>query len=163
LDGEGEVAQRIGRPMTGRVLHHAAIQTGDLEASLRFWRDGLGLDVLMDHEFDGDWPTLLDGPDDRLRSIFLGSADHPGDGIVELVAYPRSPLAPGAPGPAAASGFLLLSFFVGDDLGEVVERLTSLGFEPARRITVPGPPGGAAVAMATILDPNGVMVELIGA
>jgi glyoxylase I family protein len=144
--------------MTGRVLHHAAIQTGDLDASLRFWRDGMGLDVLMDERFDGEWPTLLDAPSTRLRSIFLGSADHDGDAIVELVAFPHAALEPGAPRHEGRAGFLLLSFFV--DVDDVVERLESLGFAPARRISVPSPYGD--VPMATVLDPNGVMVELIG-
>jgi len=143
--------------VTGRILHHAAIQTGDLDTSLRFWRDGMELDVLMDHEFDGDWPTLLEGPDSRLRAIFLGSTDHADDAIVELVAFPASPLAPAPDAPAGRSGFLLLSFYVAVD--RVVGRLESLGFGPARRISVTGPTGG--VAMATIRDPNGVMVELI--
>ena len=30
-------------------VHHAAIGTRDVEASLVFWRDGLGFEVLMDH------------------------------------------------------------------------------------------------------------------
>jgi catechol 2,3-dioxygenase-like lactoylglutathione lyase family enzyme len=29
-------------------VHHSAIVTRDVEASVAFWRDGLGLDVLMD-------------------------------------------------------------------------------------------------------------------
>ena len=40
-------------------LHHAAICTTDIEGGLAFWRDGLGLEVMMDHCFEGDWPTLM--------------------------------------------------------------------------------------------------------
>jgi glyoxylase I family protein len=39
------------------VIHHSAICVRDVEASLRFWRDGLGFEVLMDERFTGDWPT----------------------------------------------------------------------------------------------------------
>ncbi len=56
------------------ALHHGAIYARDLETSLRFYRDGIGLEMLTDHGFDGDWHTLFDAPSNRLRSIFLGAA-----------------------------------------------------------------------------------------
>src|ERR1700722_4619587 len=56
--------------MTG--VHHTAIVTTDVERALAFWRDGLGLTVLFDHVFTGDWPTLFDAKTDTLQSIFLG-------------------------------------------------------------------------------------------
>ena len=55
-------------------VHHSAVVTRDVDASLRFYRDGLGLEVLMDHEFDGDWSTLFDAPTDRLRLRFASVA-----------------------------------------------------------------------------------------
>jgi catechol 2,3-dioxygenase-like lactoylglutathione lyase family enzyme len=30
------------------AIHHSVVVVGDLEASLRFYRDGLGLEVLQD-------------------------------------------------------------------------------------------------------------------
>lgn len=32
-----------------RAVHHTAIVTADVELSLRFWRDGLGLVEMLDH------------------------------------------------------------------------------------------------------------------
>ena len=49
-----------GTGVTARV-HHSAIVVRDVEASLRFWRDGIGFAVMMDRHFDGDWPTLVRG------------------------------------------------------------------------------------------------------
>jgi glyoxylase I family protein len=144
-----------------KVLHHAAVCTDDVERSLTFYRDGLGLDVLMDHEFDGDWPRLFGAPDARLRSVFLGDAGTPDAGVVELVAFSsRLADAPALP-TEPATGFFLLSFFV-DDLEVTLAHLADLGFthEP-RRIEVPGPHG--PVGMATVRDPQGVLVELIDA
>ena len=40
-------------------IHHSAICTRDLDASVRFWRDGLGFVEQMDERFEGDWPTLF--------------------------------------------------------------------------------------------------------
>jgi catechol 2,3-dioxygenase-like lactoylglutathione lyase family enzyme len=141
-------------------VHHSAIVVRDLDASLRFWRDGMGLEVVMDHEFDGRWTDLFAARSDRLRSIFLGDPDHPDAGIVELVVF-EAGSEPAAPIGPPAEGFFLLSFFVAD-LGAVLARLAELGLggEP-RRIEV-GAPGGA-VPMATVRDPDGVLVELIGA
>jgi glyoxylase I family protein len=124
---------------------------------LRFYRDGLGLEVLMDHTFDGDWPALFDAPSRTLRSVFLGDPAHPDTGIVELVVFDGG-ATPGAPVAVSTAGFFLLSFFV--DVTATVARLGALGLggEP-RRIEAPGP--GGPVPMATVRDPDGVLVELI--
>ncbi len=137
-------------------VHHSALCVRDVDESLRFYRDGLGLAVLMDHVFDGDWPTLFDAPSRRLRSVFLGDADAPHAGIVELVAFDGG-VGEAAPRVAPQQGFLLLSFFV--DLEQVTRRLADLGYRDVRRIAQPAP--GGTVAMATLLDPDGVLVELI--
>jgi len=143
-------------------VHHSAVYTRDVDTSLRFYRDGLGLQVLMDHEFDGDWSSLFDAPGNRLRSVFLGDPDTPDAGIVELVAFADDVTAdagarpsPAPPGP----GFFLLSFFV--DVPDTLARLDTLGLDTgARWIRVPGP--GGDVEMATVRDPDGVLVELVG-
>jgi len=142
-------------------LHHAAICAGDLDASLRFYRDGLGLEALMDEHFSGDWPTLFSARGDRLHSIFLGDPTSSGAGVVELVAFDAGIAEGSLPSREPAFGFFLLSFFVAD-LDAVLGRLAELGFggEP-RRIEVPGAVEG--VPMATVRDPDGVLVELIGA
>jgi catechol 2,3-dioxygenase-like lactoylglutathione lyase family enzyme len=136
-------------------LHHSAICTHDVEASLRFWRDGLGFEVQFDHSFEGDWPTLFGAPGAHLRSVFLGDpADHE-SGIVELVDFGVAP-----PGAAAVDeprrGFFLLSVFA--DLDSVLARLRELGLggEP-RQIEVGG------TRMAVVRDPNDVLVEVIDA
>lgn len=139
--------------------HHSAVIARDVEASLRFYRDGLGLEVLMDHEFDGDWRTLFDAPSDRLRSVFLGDPAFPDAGIVELVTFGGDAGDAQPPGPPR-SGFFLLSFYV--DVDATMARLATLGYgEPARRIRIPGP--GGDVDMVTVRDPDGVLVELVGA
>ena len=71
----------------GVRVHHSALHVADLDASLRFYRDGIGLEVLMDQVFEGDWPTLFGVPTTTLRSIFLGDRAHPDGGVVELVSF----------------------------------------------------------------------------
>jgi catechol 2,3-dioxygenase-like lactoylglutathione lyase family enzyme len=155
--------------MTNR-LHHAALIVDDLEASLRFWRDGIGLDVLMDQSFEGDWTSLFHARADRLHSVFLGDAAIPTAGIVELVVFEDGsddgPPAPTAP----AKGFFLLSFYV--HLAPTTERLANLGYplrtsiEVSAGASTPGVDVAdgevATLQMATVVSPDGVLVELIG-
>jgi glyoxylase I family protein len=144
--------------MAGRV-HHSAIVAHDLDSSLRFYGDGIGLEVLMDHVFEGDWPALFDAPSTRLRSVFLGDHRRPDAGVVELVVFDEdeSPVSPVAGASPSGSGFFLLSFYV--DVDAVLHRLDALGFGPARRIEQPAPTG--AVTMASLCDPDGVRIELV--
>jgi glyoxylase I family protein len=142
-------------------VHHSALCVRDPDASLRFYRDGLGLRVLLDHTFEGDWPTLFGARSRRLRSIFLGDPDVQDSGIVELVVFDDgADDRPAVVDDALRHGFFLLSFFV--DVKATLARLAAARFDDGvRRITVPGPSG--PVPMATVRDPDGVLVELIGA
>jgi glyoxylase I family protein len=140
-------------------VHHTAICTSDVERSIQFWRDGLGLTQLFGHTFTGDWPKLFGAHTDRLQSIFLGDPQAPDTGIVELVVFE------GADGAAVPTqrprhGFFLLS--LQRDVDETLSALAELGFvDGVRRIEVPAP-GGKTVPMAVIGAPDGVLVELIG-
>ena len=143
--------------MTARV-HHTAIVVRDVETSLHFWRDGIGFSVIMDMHFDGDWPELFGAPSSRLRSLFLGDPEQADAGIVELVQFDESTTEAPAASRRTPPGFFLVSCYVAVEA--TLARLAALGLggEP-RRIRVPGPVGD--VQMATILDPDGVLVELI--
>jgi len=147
-------------------VHHSAICTADVERSLRFWRDGLGLAELFDHHFTGDWPELFGAKTDRLRSIFLGDPQTPDSGIVELVELPGALDADVAALPTTSAsegprhGFFLLS--LQRDVDPTLSALAALGFaDGVRRITVAAP-AGKTVPMAVITAPDGVLVELIG-
>ena len=128
---------------------------------MRFYRDGLGLALLWEKEFEGDWPTLFGASEPKLHSAFLGDPGVPDAGIVELVEFVGG-MAEGEPqGPQPQLGFFLLSFYV--DVDETLARLAALGLggEP-RRIAVEGM-ADQHVPMATVRDPDGVIIELIGA
>jgi catechol 2,3-dioxygenase-like lactoylglutathione lyase family enzyme len=134
-------------------VHHAAIGTRDVEASLVFWRDGLGFEVLMDHSFDGPWPDLFGGSATTLRSVFLGDPGAPDAGIVELVDLDG--MAPRvAAGTVPTAGFFLLSLYA--DLDAVLPRLAALGLGGEPVVAPVGP-----VRLAVVHDPNGVRVELM--
>ena len=138
------------------VLHHTAIAVTDLEASLRFWRDGLGFELVMDERFEGDWPRLLRAPTTSLRAVFLGDPAQLDSGIVELVDLGDVASPPAAADGPATAGVLVLSVMT--DLDTTLERLGAIGLGGTpRRIEVAG------VAMAVVTDPDGVLVELVDA
>jgi glyoxylase I family protein len=130
-------------------IHHAAIVVADVEASLRFWRDGLGFELLMDETFEGDWKTLFGIDATKVRSVMVGDPSRAGSGIVEFVQFL---------GPDVPPGFELLSLFVGD-VDEALDKLGDSARE-LRRIEVDSPDG--PVPMVTVRDPDGVLVEIIG-
>jgi len=130
----------------------------DLDASLRFYRDGIGLDLLQDRHVEGDWPDLFGAPSRRVRAVFLGDAAVPDDhaGVLELNVFDGDiPTGP-PPGPAR-TGFFLLSFFV--DVQATLSRLAVLGLGgPPRRATQSTPRG--MITLATVRDPDGLLVLL---
>jgi catechol 2,3-dioxygenase-like lactoylglutathione lyase family enzyme len=126
-----------------------------MDRSLAYWRDGVGLDLMMDGEFEGDWPTLFNSPSTMLRSVFLGDRSVDG-GILELVDFGT----PGIRAPAGEmppEGLMLVAFQC--EIDPVLQRLARLGFAaPLREIIVPS--GRGPVRIVLLEDPNGVPFEL---
>lgn len=134
-------------------LHHASLFVNDAERSLRFYRDGLGLGVLFDHEFDGPWTTLFGVTSARLRAVALGDPQRPQLGQVELVAL-ADPIPAGPHSAPPSTGSLLLSFFV--DLDVVLAKVEAAGGTDVRRATLDN-----GTPVATLRDPDGVLIELL--
>lgn len=139
-------------------IHHSVVMVRDLEASLRFYRDGLGLDLLQDRHVEGDWPDLLGAPSRRVRAVFLGDAGVPDDhaGVLELNVFDGD-IPEGPPPSPPGTGFFLLSFLV--DVEATLSRLAALGLGgPPRRVIQSAPRG--PVTLATVRDPDGLLVLL---
>jgi len=136
-------------------LHHVTLFVRDAERSTRFYRDGLGFAVLVDREFDGDWPTLLGVASSakRLRAVILGDPKQPHAGQLELITF-AEPVPDGPPPCAPATGTAVLAFRV--DLDAVLPALLELGASDVRRTTL-----SSGHAAATVRDPDGIIVELL--
>jgi catechol 2,3-dioxygenase-like lactoylglutathione lyase family enzyme len=140
------------------ILHHSGICVADIDAGLRFYRDGIGLDVLVEKVIEADLESLLGVHTRRVRTVFLGAADHPDGAIVELLDLGLQDIADATPQPGLPNrGVFLLSFQV--DVPGVLARLDGLGLGGSPR-TMTTPRGDLA---ATVVDPDGVMVELLPA
>ena len=134
-------------------VHHVSLFIRDAERSLRFYRDGLGFQVLLDKEFDGEWPTLFGVKSARLRAVICADPAHPDAGGVELVTF-AEPLADGPPPAPPLVPTVMLAFSA--DVDEVLPRLLENGGTDPRRATLSR--GNQA---ATVRDPDGILVELV--
>lgn len=138
-------------------LYHGGVTVSDMEASLRFYRDGLGLEVEFDKIVDGPYlPTVLDLDFDHIRAVYLRV---PGGVFVELLEYHGIERLPAESRPCDY-GAGHICFFV-DDIDTLVERLHAAGFHARSAAPVDitqGPNKGARSIY--MLDPDGYRVEL---
>jgi catechol 2,3-dioxygenase-like lactoylglutathione lyase family enzyme len=135
-------------------LDHVVIFVADADRSLAFYREGLGLQTIVDREFEGPWPGMFGGVTSTLlRAMILGDPEHRDRGQVELLTL-AEPVATGPGALPIATGTVMLSFMV--DLGSVLPRLEAAGGTDVRRATLKN-----GVAVATLRDPDGTLVELL--
>jgi catechol 2,3-dioxygenase-like lactoylglutathione lyase family enzyme len=137
------------------MVDHTGLCPSNIEDSLRFYRDGLGLTVVADFAMDADLEPLLGRRTSHVRAVFLGSPDSPHGGTLELLDLDDAELRDEPRGSGTPHrGLFLLSFLV--DVFEVLRRLEDLGLGGEPRTMKS--PGGIT---ATVVDPDGVTVELL--
>lgn len=142
-----------------RTIHHTGFTVADLDRSLRFYRDLLGLETVAEQEKQGGYLAAIVGhPDAHVRMAHLRV---PGDAhVVELFEY----LAPeggraGALDPADVGTSHLC--FVVDDLQALYDRLRGAEVDsfvsPPVDVDTGINRGGCALYLR---DPDGIPVEL---
>ena len=146
-----------------RSIFHVGFVVGDLDASIRFYRDGLGL-VLRHRQLQHNayTATLVGYPEALLEvaQFRLGEGEAPPSGhVLELVSYERPASAP-ADHERNRLGTGHLAFVV-DDIFASVARLRGMGAELVNEpvaITEGINAGGWTVYLR---DPDGVNLELV--
>lgn len=136
---------------------HGGITVKDMETSLKFYRDGLQLEVEFDVINSADYlRTVVAVPFSEMRIVYLRI---PNSGFVELLEY-RGVERHSASARPCDFGGGHLCFYV-DDIDALVARMHSLGYS-SRSATaidiVAGPNIGAKVVY--LIDPDGYFVEL---
>lgn len=136
---------------------HGGITVRDMDRSLVFYRDGLGLDQEFDRILDAPYLKAVLGLEfDHIRAVYLRV---PGGGFVELLEYHGVERFPAASRPCDyGAGHLCLYV---DDVAGVHARLVDLGFTARSADVVDitaGPNAGARSCYMT--DPDGYAVEL---
>ena len=143
------------------TIYHTGIVVSDLERSLRFYMETLGLTIERPtREITGEWISAVTGhADTSLRMVWVGT----GDGYsIELLEY-RQP--PGDKGPNERGGNDVGAMHVGmivDDVHAWYARLSAQG------VTFAGPPPPKqdakfpwARCAAYLQDPDGNWLELL--
>ncbi len=143
--------------MTVTGFFHGGISVRDMDTSLRFYRDGLGLEIAWDRRLDAPYlKEVLGLGFESIRIVYLHI---PGGGFVELLEYIGIERTSGAARPCDfGSGHLCLYV---DDVVSMHAHLLSLGFRARSSDTVAitsGPNAGARSCY--MLDPDGYAVEL---
>ena len=132
-----------------RKIVDIAITCSDFEKSLAFYRDILGLEVVMEIEIDGDLPVKSGLAPRPFRQTRLQA----GETLIKLMQI-ESP--PATTSKDFKAGVRWLTFFV-EDLDATYRELVDKG---AEFLAAPlSAPDAAGVACA--LDPDGVLIELV--
>ena len=147
-------------PSAGRVagFFHAGVTVLDMEASLRFYRDGLGLEVSFDGESAVTNARQIWNIDpERVRVVFLTV---PGsDAFVELFEFMGIERHPASARPCDYGAGHLCLFI--EDAEALHRHMVELGFRSraGQVVTIQtGPHAGAKVAY--LIDPDGYHVEV---
>jgi len=136
-----------------RDFSHITVRVSDLERSLTFYRDGLGLRVIFDVTLEGaglEAVTGAPGAKGRMVGLLVPGA---GRVSIELLGFdsPRS-----APPPAGRfTGYSNISLSV-DDVSSTHKACAARGLRPLQK---PVDVGG--VRMFFLADPDGTAIELI--
>jgi len=138
----------------GAFVHHFGIAVVDLDESIRFWRDGLGFQIVLDEHYEREWQRLLGSPCERVHIVALIPPEQPTTCAVELIAFDDDVERPRPPGPPV--GVSHLSVVIDDDA--VFERLAALGYSSFEKDA--NEVGGTEYELWFFRGPDGVIVEL---
>ena len=120
---------------------HTMIRVGDLERSIRFYTDVMGMKLIR----------TMDFPDMKFTLAYLGYASNPEQAELELTYnYGVSSYEMGN-----AYGHIALST---SDIYSLCEKLKNAGAKITRE---PGPLKGTDIVIAFLEDPDGYKIELI--
>lgn len=136
---------------------HGGVTVQDMDRSLVFYRDGLGLEIEWERKLDAPYLKAVLGLEfDHIRGVYLRL---PGGGFVELLEYVGIERLSAASRPCDfGAGHLCLYV---DDVEALHARLVGLGFAARSTAVVDitaGPNAGARSCYMT--DPDGYAVEL---
>jgi len=136
---------------------HLGICVSDLDASLRFYCEGLGFELVASHQVGAEFAGLMEVDDVQVESRMLSR-----DGVtIELLGY----VSPGVTGdgtrrPMNQLGLTHLSLRV-DDVEAVAATVEALGGSVVRGTRTSVDLGQVQLDFLYCTDPDGVRIELM--
>ncbi|GII78551.1 hypothetical protein Sru01_35330 [Sphaerisporangium rufum] len=147
--------------MVGEI-HHVAVSVRDLDRSIPFYRDGLGLRMTLDMRVGNETmhERLRVPPGTTGRAVYFQGPTRIGQ--VELIQWDLPVPAGARPGRAGEPGVFALSFPVAaEEIRGLYERLVAMGVDcyhpPATSVL----PGYGPITMFMCEDPDGIRVEFV--
>jgi catechol 2,3-dioxygenase-like lactoylglutathione lyase family enzyme len=146
-----------GRGNVALSVRHAGLVVRDLERSLAFYRDIIGLTVRVRMTESGEYIERVVGIPGAV--LEWAKLECPEGSLVELIEYKKGMDPAGDPGNATPDrrGFSHVAFTVGD-IEDLYRTLTGLGFH-CNNPPEPSPDG--LVKVMYCHDPDGIIVELV--
>jgi catechol 2,3-dioxygenase-like lactoylglutathione lyase family enzyme len=120
-----------------KAVHHIGVFTADMERSLRFYRDGLGGEIVHHFEIPGG----------TINMVGIG------DAVVELV-----PMTPSTTSGAPAGGLAHFALTV-DDTRAMYETAIAAGAKPGMMTPVELPLGTRKAVLAYVIGPDSETIE----
>jgi glyoxylase I family protein len=139
-------------PIRIRNFSHVCVGVSDLERSLAFYRDVLGLETIFDVELSGPGLEAVTGQGGAAGRMV--GCRVPGSGVaIELICFAHRREA--KPGRAGPFGYSNVSLSV-DDLDAAWSTLAARGVTPLQEPVLVG-----GVRMFFVADPDGTPIEII--
>ena len=147
--------------MAVRAISHVAVGVRDMDRSLRFYCEAIGLRVKLDTV--EEIPAFEGSPARKRRAAYLGWSQGPHESFVVLD-QPLTTPPSGEPARLFQTGIHHFSFWV-DDIAAIAARLRAAGFEvlfePGEGDTIAyGEAPGGKVLSTFLRDPDGNYVQL---
>jgi lactoylglutathione lyase len=144
-----------------KSLNHVAIGVSDLEASLRFYVEGLGMRKTLQKQTSDLTPALMRLPEGASGTTVFVQGDSR-VGQLELVKWDLPPNDEGRPKRPGDIGMGQLSFPVAPEhIGPVHARLVAMGYDVYSDPTTTIVKNYGPVTLFLCEDPDGTQVELI--
>jgi catechol 2,3-dioxygenase-like lactoylglutathione lyase family enzyme len=138
-------------------IDHVSVTTADIAKSLAFYHDLLGIPVRAVGELSGDEVEQITGVDGA--RLLTADLDLGGGQVLELIEYVGGEEGTALPLEHAGSGHIGLQV---DDVNEIRLRLLEAGVEVrSEPVTLTEEGDWHGVRCMTVLDPDGVAVELV--
>ena len=125
-----------------RILH-TMLRVGDLDRSIAFYTEVLGMKLLRKDDF----------PEGKFTNVFVGYTDETTDAVIELTHNWETDKY------ELGTGFGHIAIEV-DNVYQAVEDIRARGGEVTREA---GPMKGGTRVLAFVRDPDGYSIELLGA